>query len=1266
MKNHFLNQRLLVNIWKIYLLTFLVWASLARATPASSDFTATSITAGGAEKANYRLTTRLSAIGPESDKFIEIASTPETVEVNERLNDSSVRKKKKKSGQVVSLPGFAGLPLPEEKRESDLYRGGYLGQDDDDSFKRPPYFPIQNKGDFTLTLLPVLRIPTDWRNYLKGSHWYHWVMGEPDHDSGVTLHIRFNDSSPTVLHLSQAEFRQLTAYLGSSQQLLKWLAPKLRGREEFIHFLMDMAAGLSVQDENSLQQIEKQIDTLAEWPDHEFNLEFEWEQLEQTLAGSDNFKDMTITHEPDTETVYEGEDINKLIYQTMFSWLRGSKKTGATGSGSGNREGSGQEGAGRSGIGGNAKDDEGSERFILNLMQQRSSNGSPPTLRIVFTGAQNVGKSSLGNRLIGWEPFKRTVIYNKKPDPIYRFQDVEIRTTKGYGRSGGEEYIKNDYLGAENIEQNDVIIFLFDKDLTGYDLRAIEALVKNGNRIIFVCNKVDTCTDKIGDKKEIKSEFKANLEENGIQDTPKLIFTCSQSNSKNGEEITKTKELEKEILSVLKTDEKAVFEKYLKTRMRPDEKTIKISEERIEKGVKEYNGQSSGIEEIKNITVDAIKEGIHPDIMGPDNVDELNRFNDYFQKISGHIESITRDDDHKLFLRACNNIVKVGLPEVAAGAAGATLGTIGTLFGPLGTVAGVIIGSLVGVCVARITNLLYHPHFNLRPRYYEECKKEIQSILYEKRDDELSLYRKKVFSEDGNTYADDPETKKIEKKYEEKVDKFYTWADKLPEHMRSATSLFRELFEKIFQHYQRLYDEAFFAKTSVTFLVPYDEIRYMKEISLIQSDVPPAIYQPERGLHLMTCNTGLMPSHNKNDLRSTQQRYRKIAGALTRNPDITPDVVCFQEAFVQQATEQLCQDLKGHYHHIVHSVAPRKTGLNSGLVIASKYPVKVATFRPFTDLVEEDRRINKGLLRIVLDLGNDKTAVVYNTHLQASEGQPYEAIRFDQSYQIRKWFEEDSSNDRRNKRHHHGTFLMGDLNFARSDEQRLCNDPEYNHNMQALGKDFSNTYYDTHDEENDTRLVESSESFFVNSDQATINPEDRREPDGTRYRWQEHPEVTRRCIYNYQLVYGDTEKKWASHTEIRQLLLDVDNDLESGLSDHLPVSVIYREAEGFSAAIAGLEPEDYPISEVVRELVDKLKLAYGHQPGNQVSQNDIDPEFAGVNPLRNIAELRAQYRGEPEIMNELNRLEKRVRQSMNPVSGASGSNRHNRPIVDNH
>ncbi|WP_422467561.1 endonuclease/exonuclease/phosphatase family protein [Endozoicomonas sp. ALC013] len=447
---------------------------------------------------------------------------------------------------------------------------------------------------------------------------------------------------------------------------------------------------------------------------------------------------------------------------------------------------------------------------------------------------------------------------------------------------------------------------------------------------------------------------------------------------------------------------------------------------------------------------------------------------------------------------------------------------------------------------------------------------------------------------------------------------------------------------------------------------------FRKDISLIQSSVPPAVYYPEQGLHLMTYNTGLMPSfiRNLNDLRSSQQRSGEIAAALTCNPDVIPDVVCFQEMFDQQAAKRLCQDLSGHYHHIVHSVAPRETGLNSGLAIASKYSVQEVSFRPFSDLAAEDQLANKGLLRIVLDLGNDKTAVVYNTHLQAKDGQTYDAIRVGELRQIRRWVEADSDNDRRNNRHHHGIFLMGDLNIARSDEQgRVIKNEQYQQGRKALGEKFTDSYYETHDEENDTRLVERSESFFVNSDQAAIKTADRREPDGSWYlgagnkvrypwgskRWKAHPQVASHCIYDRQLVYRDIEKKWASHTEIRQLGLDVADDLESGLSDHLPVSVIYREAEGFSAAIARLKPENFTTREV-RDLVKQLKFDYGRLISDQTGEHTIDEEFSGVNPLCRIAECRTYYKRQPVIVNELDRLEKVVRQSMNPVSGIPRSN----------
>lgn len=156
-------------------------------------------------------------------------------------------------------------------------------------------------------------------------------------------------------------------------------------------------------------------------------------------------------------------------------------------------------------------------------------------------------------------------------------------------------------------------------------------------------------------------------------------------------------------------------------------------------------------------------------------------------------------------------------------------------------------------------------------------------------------------------------------------------------------------------------------------------------------------------------------------------------------------------------------------------------------------------------------------------------------------------------------------------------------------------------------------------------------------------------------RWKAHPQVARHCIYDRQLVYRDIEKKWASHTEIRQLGLDVADDLESGLSDHLPVSVIYREAEGFSAAIARLKPENFTTREV-RDLVKQLKFDYGRLISDQTGEHTIDEEFSGVNPLCRIAECRTYYKRQPVIVHELDRLEKVVRQSMNPVAGTPGSN----------
>ncbi|WP_257265005.1 hypothetical protein, partial [Endozoicomonas sp. ONNA2] len=92
--------------------------------------------------------------------------------------------------------------------------------------------------------------------------------------------------------------------------------------------------------------------------------------------------------------------------------------------------------------------------------------------------------------------------------------------------------------------------------------------------------------------------------------------------------------------------------------------------------------------------------------------------------------------------------------------------------------------------------------------------------------------------------------------------------------------------------------------------------------------------------------------------------------------------------------------------------------------------------------------------------------------------------------------------------------------------------------------------------------------------------------------------------------------------------------------------------EGFSAAIARLEPGDF--TDQVRELVNKLKLAYCHKISHPISEHKADSQLSAGNPLHQIAEFRTHNQGQP--VNELDRLEKIIRQSMNPVAGTPGSN----------
>ena len=190
------------------------------------------------------------------------------------------------------------VSLPDHyPRPASLLSGLGGGMDNDDSFgdnfRRPPFMPMQLKGGFNMLMVPVLRLPSDWITTLSGDRLSHWLLGEPDYDTGINLLMRFDHSPPVQISVSHAEYRELAELLTNTRQLLHWLAPRLSGRAAFIQQLLSLQAelenssgGSSTLDQTAREAIEDQLAIVLEQPDTEFNLEFETLELAATMSSS--------------------------------------------------------------------------------------------------------------------------------------------------------------------------------------------------------------------------------------------------------------------------------------------------------------------------------------------------------------------------------------------------------------------------------------------------------------------------------------------------------------------------------------------------------------------------------------------------------------------------------------------------------------------------------------------------------------------------------------------------------------------------------------------------------------------------------------------------------------------------------------------------------------------------------------------------------------------------------------------------------------------
>lgn len=159
------------------------------------------------------------------------------------------------------------------------------------------------------------------------------------------------------------------------------------------------------------------------------------------------------------------------------------------------------------------------------------------------------------------------------------------------------------------------------------------------------------------------------------------------------------------------------------------------------------------------------------------------------------------------------------------------------------------------------------------------------------------------------------------------------------------------------------------------------------------------------------------------------------------------DLICLQECFDRPCSRIIVNQLKKEYPFIIWDVGQNlgsnlgKDRMyfsveNSGLLVASKYPIVKIKFKTFNNAVFGDKMASKGCLLMMLQISENVYALVVNTHIQAQNGELASNIRTNQM----KFIYNQMSNFKNEFLHEHLSenysqncikfeILCGDLNF---------------------------------------------------------------------------------------------------------------------------------------------------------------------------------------------------------------------------------------------
>jgi endonuclease/exonuclease/phosphatase family metal-dependent hydrolase len=165
----------------------------------------------------------------------------------------------------------------------------------------------------------------------------------------------------------------------------------------------------------------------------------------------------------------------------------------------------------------------------------------------------------------------------------------------------------------------------------------------------------------------------------------------------------------------------------------------------------------------------------------------------------------------------------------------------------------------------------------------------------------------------------------------------------------------------------------------------------------------------------------------------SEERPRRMRGIGAALLILDPDIVGFQEAFVEGDREILLAEL-AHTRLKHHQYYPSGTG-GSGLLIASAFPIKEVYFHrfsvanPFYRVWEGDWWAGKGVALARVELPDGRGFFdFYNTHAQADYGNPaYGIVRMQQMAELAEFVNGSQCATT-------PTFVVGDMNCRPGDE----------------------------------------------------------------------------------------------------------------------------------------------------------------------------------------------------------------------------------------